>query len=117
MNTDTIQALALGAIHDLKAINAVTYDVREITTISDVMIICTGTSNRHVKSIAENVVKKAKEAKLSYIKMEGEREGEWVIVDLADVIVHVMLPAARQFYSLEDLWEPIEQMREKRSKR
>jgi len=110
-----VQTLALDAIHDLKALDVVTYDVQTLTSITDVMIICSGTSNRHVKSIAENVVKKAKEAKLSYIKMEGEREGEWVIVDLADVIVHVMLPATREFYSLEDLWEPIEQMREKRT--
>lgn len=116
MNTEKVQALALDAIHDLKAIDVVTYDVRGITTIADVMIICTGTSNRHVKSIAESVVKKAKEAKLSYIKMEGEREGEWVIVDLADVIVHVLLPATRDFYSLEDLWAPIEQLREKRKR-
>lgn len=115
MKTENLQALALDAIHDLKALDVVTYDVRTLTSIADVMIICSGTSNRHVKSIAGNVVKKAKEAKLSYIKMEGEREGEWVIVDLADVIVHVMLPATREFYSLEDLWEPIEQMREKRS--
>jgi ribosome-associated protein len=58
------------------------------------------------------VVKKAKEAHLSYIKSEGERGGEWVIVDLADVVVHVMIPAAREFYNLEDLWEPIEHLRE-----
>ncbi len=115
MNTETIQALALEAIHDLKASNVVTYDVRDITTIADTMIICSGTSNRHVKSIAESVVKKAKGAHLSHIKMEGEREGEWVIVDLADVIVHVMLPTTREFYSLEELWKPVEQLRKNRS--
>jgi len=115
MNTEKTQALALEGINDLKGLKVVTYDVRGLTSITDVMIICTGRSNRHVKSIAESVVKKAKEAKLSYIKMEGEREGEWVIVDLADVIVHVMLPAAREFYSLEDLWEPIEKLRKDRT--
>lgn len=115
MNTETLQTLALDAINDLKALDIVTFDVRDLTSIADIMIICSGRSNRHVKSIAENIVKKAKEAQLKYIKMEGEREGEWVIVDLADVIVHVMLPASREFYSLEDLWEPIEHLREKRS--
>ncbi len=113
-NTEKVQQLAIEALEDLKAIDLVTYDVRDITPLADSMIICTGRSNRHVKSLAENVVKKAKEVKLSYIKMEGEREGEWVIVDLADVIVHVMLPATREFYNLEDLWEPLEQLREKR---
>lgn len=111
MNTEKLEALAVDAINDLKALDIVKFDVRDLTSIADIMIICSGTSNRHVKSIAENVVKKAKEAHLTYIKMEGEREGEWVIVDLADVIVHIMLPATREFYSLEDLWEPIEQLR------
>lgn len=112
MKTEQLQALAIDAVNDLKALDVVTFDVRNLTSIADFMIICSGRSNRHVKSIAENIVKKAKEAKLTYIKMEGEREGEWVIVDLADVIVHIMLPATREFYSLEDLWEPIEQLRE-----
>lgn len=113
-STEKLQQLAIDALNDLKAIDLITFDVRDITTLADVMIICSGRSSRHVKSLAENVVKKAKEVKLSYIKMEGEREGEWVIVDLADVIIHVMLPAARDFYKLEDLWEPIEQLREKK---
>ncbi len=114
LNIEKVQGLVIEALEDLKALDLVSYEVSKFTTLADVMIICTGRSNRHVKSIAENVVKKAKEAKLSYIKTEGEREGEWVIVDLADVIVHVMLPTAREFYNLEDLWEPIEQLREKR---
>lgn len=113
MNTEQLQQLAIDALNDLKALDLITLDVRSMTSIADVMIICSGRSNRHVKSLAESVVTKAKESKLSYIKMEGEREGEWVIVDLADVVVHVMLPATRDFYKLEDLWEPIEQLREK----
>ncbi|EKD55254.1 MAG: hypothetical protein ACD_60C00022G0021 [uncultured bacterium] len=112
MNTDELHHLALEALNDLKAIDLITLDVREFTTITDSMIICSGRSTQHVKSIAENVVKKAKESKVSYIKIEGEREGEWVIVDLADIVVHIMLPSARAFYNLEDLWQPLIQLRE-----
>jgi ribosome-associated protein len=112
MNTEELQQIAIEALDDLKAIDTVVLDVRGLTTIADTMIICTGRSTRHVKSIAENVVAKAKANKLTYIKMEGEREGEWAIVDLADVVVHVMLPTAREFYNLEDLWEPIKELRE-----
>lgn len=117
MQSEQIQQLAIDALNDLKAIDLVTFDVRKITTLADTMIICTGSSNRHVKSLAESVVKKAKESHLSYIRTEGQKEGEWVIVDLADVIVHVMLPATRTFYNLEDLWEPIEQSRKKQKSR
>lgn len=113
MTIEQLQQLALDALNDLKGLDITTLDVRGLTTITDVMIICTGRSNRHVKSLAENVVKKAKEAKLSYIRMEGEDAGEWVIVDLADVIIHVMQASARDFYNLEDLWQPIKELREK----
>jgi ribosome-associated protein len=112
MTTEQLQQLAIDGLNDLKALDITIIDVRGTTSITDVMIICSGRSSRQVKSIAENVVKKAKDAKLNYIKMEGEREGEWVIVDLGDVVVHVMIPTAREFYNLEDLWEPIEQLRE-----
>lgn len=112
MNTEQIQHLAIEALNDLKAIDLVVFDIREITSIADTMIICTGRSNRHVKSLAENVVKKAKSEHAHYVRMEGEKEGEWVIVDLADVIVHVMLPTTRTFYNLEDLWEPVKELRE-----
>jgi ribosome-associated protein len=113
MNTEKIQSLAITALEDLKAIDLVAIDVREMTTITDVMIICSGRSNRHVKSLAESVSVAAKQAKVSTVRMEGEREAEWVIVDLGDVVVHVMIPAAREFYHLEDLWEPIKKQREK----
>ncbi len=112
MNIEEIQQLAVTALDDLKGIDILSIDVRGQTTLSDFMVICTGRSNRHVKSLAESVVVQAKKAKLSYIRTEGEKEGEWVIVDLADVVVHVMLPAAREFYKLEDLWEPIKELRE-----
>lgn len=112
MQTEHLEKLAIEALNDLKALDLITIDIRDITTLADTMIICTGRSNQHVKSIAKHVVEKAQQKHHSYIKMEGEKEGEWVIVDLADVIVHVMLSATRTFYNLEDLWEPIELLRE-----
>jgi ribosome-associated protein len=112
MRNEQLQALVVEALNNLKAIDLVTIDVHEITTITDTMIICSGSSNRHVKSLAENVVKHAKDHGLTYIKTEGEQVGEWIVVDLADVVVHVMLPNVRTFYNLEDLWEPIQAMRE-----
>jgi ribosome-associated protein len=112
MKTENIQQLALDALDDLKALDITVLDVRTLTTLADTMIVCSGRSNRHVKSLAENVVVCAKKHQLSYIKMEGQREGEWVIVDLADVIVHVMLPTTRAFYNLEDLWESAQEARE-----
>ena len=112
MKTEQLQQLAIEALEDLKALDLVTLDVRSLTTIADAMIICSGRSSRHVKSLAESVATKAKASQIKYIKMEGEREGEWAIVDLADVVVHVMQPSAREFYNLEDLWEPIKELRE-----
>ncbi len=112
MQTEQLHNIAIEALNDLKALDLITLNIREITTLADTMIICSGRSNRHVKSLAENVVTKAKQSNVSYVKSEGEREGEWVIVDLADVIIHIMLPATRTFYNLEDLWEPMEVLRE-----
>lgn len=114
MNIEPLQQLALDALVDLKAIDLVICDVRDLTTITDTMIICSGRSNRHVQSLAQNVVTAAKKQHVSYLHVEGEKEGEWIIVDLGDVVVHVMLPATRAFYNLEDLWEPVQQKRELR---
>lgn len=92
------------ALDDLKGVNAVTLDVRELSNVMDYLIICSGTSSRHVKSLADNVSRMAKAAGQMPLGVEGEDAGEWVLVDLGDVVVHVMQPAIRDFYDLERLW-------------
>lgn len=93
------------ALADMKAVNITVLDVRGLTDVADTMIIASGTSDRHVKSIAERVAYDAKQAGFRAMGVEGERDGEWALVDLNDVIVHVMLPRVREFYRLESLWD------------
>jgi ribosome-associated protein len=93
------------ALEDLKAVNIKVLDVRGLTDIADSLIIASGTSDRHVRSLAERVIERAKAIGVRPLGTEGEREGEWVLVDLQDVVVHVMLPRVREFYGLERLWD------------
>lgn len=97
--------LVVTALEDLKAQNVTVLDVRALTDVTDTIVIASGTSDRHVKSLASSVYEKAKAGGFRPIGMEGEREGEWVLVDLQDAIVHVMLPRVREFYGLEKLWD------------
>lgn len=92
------------AVENLKAKDVVEIDVRGKSSVTDYMVIASGTSTRHVKSIADEVVKFAKNLDVMPLGVEGEREAEWVLVDLGDVIVHIMLPRVREFYALERLW-------------
>ncbi len=100
-----LRDVVLGALSELKAVDVRALDVRGITDITDTMVVASGTSDRHVKSIADRVVQRCKEAGYRPYGMEGERDGEWVLLDLQDVVLHVMLPRVREFYALEKLWE------------
>jgi len=92
------------ALDDLKAVDIKILEVSGLTSITDYMVIAGGTSDRHVRSIADNVVEKAKEAGAEVLGIEGHEFGEWVLVDLTDVVVHIMQPRVRDFYKLENLW-------------
>jgi len=101
----TLREVVLGALAELKAVDVRALDVRGLTDITDTMMVASGTSDRHVKSIADRVVQRCKEAGFRPYGMEGERDGEWVLLDLQDIVLHVMLPRVREFYALEKLWE------------
>lgn len=101
---ERLRGVVLGALDNLKAKDVQEIDVRGKSSVADLLVIASGTSSRHVKSLADEVVKKAKQAGQPPIGVEGQREAEWVLVDLGDVIVHVMLPRTREFYGLERLW-------------
>lgn len=102
--TAVVRQQVINALDELKAKDIREIDVRGKTSIADLLVIASGTSARHVKSIADEVVKFAKQAGVMPLGVEGEQEAEWVLVDLGDVIVHVMLPRIREFYGLERLW-------------
>jgi len=92
------------ALEDAKAREVTWMDVANLTDITDYMVVASGTSNRHVKAIVDRVIEQVREAGLRPLGVEGLEEGEWVLIDLGDIIVHVMLPRVREFYDLERLW-------------
>jgi len=103
----SVQALlenVRAAVEEIKGKDVVEIDVRGKTSVADHLVIVSGTSTRHVKSIADEVIRFSKQLGVMPLGVEGEREAEWVLVDLGDVIVHVMLPRVREFYALERLW-------------
>lgn len=100
-----LERVVLDALADMKAVDVKAMDVRGITDITDMMVVASGTSDRHVKSIADRVLQRCKEAGFRPYGIEGERDGEWVLLDLNDLVLHVMLPRVREFYALEKLWE------------
>jgi len=109
-NEELVQ-LAVAALEDMKAKDITVIDVRGKTSVTDFMVIASGTSSRHVKSLADNVLEKVKEQGVRPIGSEGLDSGEWALLDLGDVVVHAMQVATRQFYDLERLWQGAEQSR------
>ncbi len=97
--------IAVDALEEMKAVNVAVLDVGKLTSITDYMIVASGTSDRHVRSLVNNVIEQAGKRGLKPIGVEGERQAQWALVDLGDVVVHVMLPDVREFYQLEKLWD------------
>ena len=102
---DQLRDLVIDALEDFKAIDIQQIDVSGQNPLTDLFVIASGNSTRHIKSMAENLVVKAKAAGCPPLGVEGQAQAEWVLVDLNDVIVHLMLPKTRAFYNLEKLWE------------
>ena len=113
MSNNNLNDIVQKALDDYKALDVVSLDITELTDIADTLVICSGTSKRHVQSMADHVAFQAKSAGFPPIGVEGQTHGEWVLIDLGDVIVHIMLPAQREFYSLEKLWSTAKESRQK----
>lgn len=99
-------------LHELQAMEIVYVEISHLTTLADGMWIVTGRSKRHTQAIAENLVEKLKARDIPALSMTGYENGEWILIDCGDYLVHVMLPAARELYQLEDLWQPVEKKRQ-----
>jgi ribosome-associated protein len=101
----SLKGVVTGALADMKALAVTVLDVRGLTDVTDFMVIASGTSDRHVRSVAQRVVEKTKEAGFRPHGVEGQQDSDWVLIDLNEMIVHVMLPRVREFYGLEKLWD------------
>jgi ribosome-associated protein len=101
----SLKAVVIGALDDMKALEIKVLDVRGLTDIADTMVIASGTSDRHVRSVAQKLVEKTKAAGFRPHGVEGQQDSDWVLIDLNEMIVHVMLPRVREFYGLEKLWD------------
>ncbi|HEY8085622.1 MAG TPA: ribosome silencing factor [Methylophilaceae bacterium] len=113
LDVETMKSAVVDALEDVKAIDIKVMDVTKLTAITSYMIVASGSSNRQTKSLAHNVVVKIKELGGEVYGIEGEKEGEWVLVDLGDILVHVMQPSVRDYYNLEQLWGAAESRRAK----
>lgn len=105
IRTASLKKIVIDALDDMKALEVKVLDVRGLTDVADTMVIASGTSDRHVRSVAKNVVEKTKAAGFRPHGVEGQQDSDWVLIDLHEMIVHVMLPRTREFYGLEKLWD------------
>lgn len=104
MQSEKLKDIVVNAMDDMKANDINVLDVRERTSVTEYMVVASGTSNRHVKSIADNVIEEVKNNGIRPLGIEGGAGSDWVLVDLGGIVVHVMMPAAREFYDLERFW-------------
>ncbi|WP_047514335.1 ribosome silencing factor [Methylophilus sp. Q8] len=104
LSLEEIKLAVVDALEDIKAFDITVMDVRRMTAVTSYMIVASGNSTRQCKAVADNVREKLKEKGLEARGVEGEKEGEWVLVDLGDIVVHVMVPTTRAYYNIEQLW-------------
>ena len=116
MPKDPLVKVAVSALEDIKAHDITVLDVRKLTSLYDTLIVASAESNRQVKALANHVRDKLKDAGATIIGVEGEETGEWVLVDAADLVVHIMQPAVRAYYNLEELWTPPKPVRRAKPK-
>ncbi len=112
MELEAMKQAVVDALEDVKALDISVLDVSQLTSLTSYMIIASGSSNRQTRALADNVQKKLKELGAVVQGVEGEQEGEWVLVDLGEIVVHIMLPATRDYYNLEQLWGAAESRRQ-----
>lgn len=115
MDIEVMKQAVIDALEDIKGFDITVLDVQKLTSMTTYMIVASANSSRQAKSLADNVREKLKELGAEVRGVEGEKEGEWVLVDLGDIIVHIMLPATRAYYNLEQLWGAVEQQRKGKS--
>lgn len=116
MPKDPLAKVAVSALEDIKAHDITVLDVRKLTSLYDTLIVASAESNRQVKALANHVRDKLKDAGATIIGVEGEETGEWVLVDAGDIVVHIMQPAVRAYYNLEELWTPPTPVRRTKAK-
>ena len=104
--TQKLKNKIINSLEDIKAVNPIVIDVTRISSLTDFMVIASGTSNRHIAAMSEHVLEDLKETNISGIKIEGQGGDDWVLVDAGDVVIHLMSADAREFYDLESLWDP-----------
>ena len=104
--TQKLKNKIINSLEDIKAVNPIAIDVTRISSLTDFMVIASGTSNRHIAAMSEHILEGLKEINISGIKIEGQGGDDWVLVDAGDVVIHLMSADAREFYDLESLWDP-----------